>query len=692
MIPERNNYWLLDSVAGWRIASSDGIAFTADAGDITLDPLPADAILLDTALTSGIACPVALATDAKGRLLVIDGVTARVHVVDLDAQRSLAIEAFGGRGSELRRFRNPRSIAVLPSGAIAVADAGRVQLFSAAPYVLLQVWGSPERPIKPYALAADHCGILYIVDRKSRSILRARGDGEWLSSVGLGVLTDPIAVAVAPDQTVAVVDGQGTDAAVVIFPPEGAKPVRLTLVKSPLSLTFDKSGDLFVGTTSALISKIQQDDTQLSGWSLGGDGVSDFDGSVSATVWIAGRGLYAILNSSTPGTAPRLFSMDPAGAFRLTGSFVAGPLDSFIETCSWHRVQVNGAVPPGASLLIESSTSESAATGFTPFLQCASASGDNPDCLVQSAPGRYLQLRFTLQSNGAVTPQIHSLQVFFPRESYLQYLPSVFQDDDQSRLFLDRFLSIFQTTFDGLDNLVDNLWQYFDPYMVPEKYLPWLAAWIAVPLDPGLSLAQKRQILSGAFQTYTARGTPAGLAQVIQDYTGVSGIRILEHFRLRNWSTLPDQNGLGLGARLWSSNLFARLQVGVSSTVGSFRLTNSPQPASEPLTEGANQFSVFFPASPYKAADAMKSIQPILDREKPAWTQAFLCPVFPRLRVGVQATIGVDAYVGRADSMILGKLATLRYDAVLSRSAAARDIHALGVSAQPRLGMDARIL
>jgi phage tail-like protein len=268
----------------------------------------------------------------------------------------------------------------------------------------------------------------------------------------------------------------------------------------------------------------------------------------------------------------------------------------------------------------------------------------------------------------------------------------VFQDDDQSRLFLDRFLSIFQTTFDDIDHLLDNLWHLFDPNMTPAKVFPWLAAWVALPVDPGMTLAKQRQLLKSAFQTYLIRGTVAGLQEVIQAYAGVANIRILEHFRLRNWTFLPVSGGLNEGARLWSRNYYARLQVGVSSTVGSFRLTNAPAPAAEPYDWGANQFSVLFPANPYTVSDTTAAIETVLTREKPAHTQAFLCPVFPRLRVGVQATLGVDAYVGKANAMILGKLATLSYDSVLARSQADRDTQSLGLSLYPRLGEDARIL
>lgn len=695
MIPERNNYWLLDSVAGWQIATgnSTGIAFTSDQGDITLDPLPGSAMSLDSSLVSCITCPVAVAGGSKGRLFVMDGADDRVTVLDLSTKILERIGEFGGRGCGLRHFKKPRSMAVLPSGAIALADSRnrRVQLFSGPPYALLQVWGAPEIHINPVAVASDHCGIVYIADAVSHAILRVKPGVEWLDPMGADILTDPVELAIGPDETLAVVDGSGANGAIVIFPPDGSKPVRLTLVPAPLSLTFDSTGNLFVGTANAIVSKLQPDATQLSGWSVGGEGVSDVDGAIAKLAWVKGHGLIAILNSTTPGTAPSLFSMNPAGAYRLSGSFVTGPLDSFIENCSWHRVRIMGTVPNTTTVAIGSATSADR-QNWTPFVPCAVLGGNNPDCLVQSPPGRYLKLTFQLNSTGAVTPQIHAIQVYFPRQSYLQYLPAVYQDDDQSRLFLDRFLSIFQTTFDDLDQSLDNLWHLFDPYLTPSQVFPWLAAWVALPIDPTMPLQRQRSLLKSAFQTYLIRGTVAGLQKVIQDYTSVANVRILEHFRLRNFTFLPVAGGLGEGARLWSENFYARLQVGVTSTVGSFQLTNAPPPAAEPYDWGANQFSVLFPANPYSASETTAAVQTVLDREKPAYTQAFLCPIFPRLRVGVQATLGVDAYVGTTNATILGKLATLSYDSVLARSRAEREQQALGLSLHPHLGEDARLL
>ena len=688
MNPERNNYWLLDGVAGWQITPDPG------KGDITLDPYPGNATPLPSELVKSIACPVALAADSNGRVFVMDAVTDRVAILNLTTSRTSRIEAFGRVGSEVRRFKKPQSLTVLPSGDIAVADTGnrRVQLFSGPPYVLLRVWGEPEGRMKPVAVASDPCGVVYIADAESHAVLRVNRIGAWLEPIGAGVLKNPVELAVAADGTVAVVDGVGVNASIVIFPPNAGKPVTLSLVKSPLSLAFDDSGNLYAGTANAIIAKLQPDTSALSGWSLGGEGVSDYDGSIAKVAWAGSQGgIVGILTSATPGIAPRLLSMDPAGAYRTTGSFKANQLDSNIEACTWHRVRIMGNVPAGTSVSISSCTSDDAAN-WSPQLLCAVLTGKHPDCLVQSPPGQFLRLAITLQSIGKDTPRIHGIQVFFPRQSYLQYLPAVFQDDDESRLFLDRFLSIFQTTFDDIDSRLDNLWQVFDPLMTPDAAFPWLAAWLALPIDPTMELPQQRKLLKNAFPTYRIRGTVQGLEQLIQDYTGVEKIRILEHFKIRNWTFLRVSGGLNEGARLWSKDFYARLQLGVQSTVGEFLLTNAPAPASEPYDWGANQFTVLFPANPYTVSDTAAKIQTVLDGEKPAHTQAFLSPIYPRLRVGVQATLGIDAYVGKANAMILGKLATLNYDAVLARSPSDRDQQALGLSLYPRLGQDARLL
>ena len=132
---------------------------------------------------------------------------------------------------------------------------------------------------------------------------------------------------------------------------------------------------------------------------------------------------------------------------------------------------LNASVPDRTSIQIDSFTAEAIPDLASPLTdplynqwkRCVIAGKDNPDCLVQSGPGRYLWLRLTFNSNGSDSPELRSLKVFYPRVSYLQYLPAVYQEDENSRLFLERFLSIFQSEFDDLDRKIDGIWQLFNP-------------------------------------------------------------------------------------------------------------------------------------------------------------------------------------------------------------------------------------
>jgi phage tail-like protein len=669
-----STYWLLDSVAGWRSATAAGVSFTTPDGDVILDPLPGSA----TAIASSVKCPSGLAACASGRLYVVDSAVSTITVLDSSTcpQQPLRLT-----------LSRPSAAVLLPGGELAVAEPAnhRVLLFSGPPFALLRVFevGKPETG-RPCALAADGCGIIYVLDRATASVLRWCLSGKPLPPLGAGVLKKPVDIAAAKDGTLAVADS----GEIVVFPPKNADPLHVKKATAPLCVSFDDTNNLFAGTADGLVAKLEPDVNELDGYRLGGEGVADPDSRVTHIVWTKNRGLVVILNNG----APRLAALNPSGAFALQGTFQTTPLDSGIEKCSWDRVQILGSLPRDTSLLIQTATAETADGDFNLLSQDILTSGDNPDCLVQNQPGRYLQLTLTLRSSGASSPRIHAIKVFFPRQSYLQYLPAVFQEDDESRLFLDRFLSIFQTSFDGFDRLIDNIWQYFDPFTVPAKFLPWLAAWVALPLDPGMPLPSKRALLASAFQNYLLRGTVAGLQQVIQAYTGVPDIRILEHFRLRQWPRLDRDSYLNQGARLFSRNFYARFQTGVNSTIGAFRLTNAPEPSSEPFDFGANKFSVMFPAHPYRVEAPKAAVQKIVDRERPAHTQAFVCPVFPRLRVGVQATLDVDAYTGSIDPMILCRVSTLGYDSVLACSPLERDVRAVGTSLQPRAGLDAAIL
>lgn len=714
-------YLLLDAVTCWPGATISGLIATGPDAALALETLPGPAVALfaGEAPSDGPACPSAVAADGCGRLLVADAARHRVDRLDPSRGTAATIEAFGGLGSSARRLREPRGVARMRSGGLAVSDTGnhRVQVFTRAPYALRHVWGAVDDrggPVSgdgpgefrwPWGVAVGPRDATYVVDRGNRRVQVFDGDGRWVRAFGVDVLSDPTRIALGPDGTVAVVDGvpgsTTRTSALYLFPPgRDTPPLCILDPMDPRSVVFGGTR-LYVGDAVGLIHVLDPDPSAAEGYRKVGEGVTGLDAALVEIAWDASLGLVLVARGQgDSGVSVDLRRVDPAAGYIATGTLATPRLDSGIDHCHWHRLELDATVPTGTKIWVQSLISNDATLDPTAVDLATwnswTLTGDDPDLLFPSGDagaGRYLWLRVTLQSGGAATPSLASARVYYPRQSYLQYLPAVYQEDDESRLFLERFLSIFQSEFDGFDGLIDAIGlRLLDPRSADARFLPWLAAWVALTTDPTWNEATLRSMIAGAVAAYKIRGTVAGLEGAVRSYGGVGWGKVLEHFRLRRWPSLSVAASLDGGTRLWSRDFYRRLEVGRYSQVGRFRLTGAPEPAAEALTWGANRFSVFFPADPLRVDEARRRVAAVVEREKPAHTMATLCPVFPRLRVGVQATVGVDCVVGGLSPLRLNRLATLGYDTVLPGSAAERQVQSLGTSPRPRVGVSTKLL
>jgi phage tail-like protein len=709
-----NQHWLLDSVAGWQEERPDGrenIAFTPRDGALTLTPLPGRGELLikeEAWKATGLVCPSALAVDPCGdRLLVADAATHLIKQIDLASGRVQTLASIGGEGGGPRALRTPRGVACLHSGILALSDTGnnRIQIFSPAPHALLQLWDEPNRFHWPWGMAADHCGVLHIADRGHGRIRRLWRYGTALKDLGKGRLQAPTRIAISRDGRVAVVDR--ATKSVFVFWPGRAKPWNSTEVNEPRAVAFDDAGRLYVGDDIGLVHVFEPAESKPGKYEIAGAGDTGEPGEIIDLAWTAKLGLIAIIHQiREDGVRVRLWKINHASGFAAKGSFTTKPIDSEIDKCQWHRVLLDADLPPRTSLQIESSTSNDE-TAAPDWKRCLLAVGDEPpdvpstkikkpdppDCLVQSGPGKFLRLRLTFKSNGLASPQVRSLKAFYPRDSYLQYLPSVFQEDEESREFLERFLSIFQSTFDGFDERIDTLWQLFDPDSVPEAHFSWLASWVGLLIlsESKWTPEKKREMLTSAIADYRRRGTIEGVQKAVADYTGMPWTSVLEHFKLRRWPALSIAAPLDGTVPLWSRDFYQRLQESTYSQVGFFRLTGAPEPALEPLDWGAHRFTIFFPTAPDRVAADREKVARVVEREKPAHTTAELCPVLPRFRIGVQAMIGFDTMVGDPGHMVLNQNATLGYDTMLGCTPAEKQLRAFGGAIRPRVGVTTQI-
>lgn len=375
-----------------------------------------------------------------------------------------------------------------------------------------------------------------------------------------------------------------------------------------------------------------------------------------------------------------------AVAFYVTDGVWRGkPLDSSIHRCQWHRIELSlSGLPPGSNVEVKTyAHEEEGEVVGVPEERWQSAykvvapldpppCGDpvrNYDFLVQSGGGRYLSISMRLRGDSFSTPVVQSLKAHYPRESYLKYLPAVWSSDDESRIFLEQFLSIFQTEWDDIDSEIEEVERHFDPDAVPAgPFLDHLAGqWLALPLEGDWTPEQKRRLLAAAPKLYPRRGQLSGLRDLIAVYLAnimnmethdvsrlgfpviVEGFREREHLFL----AAAESARLGRGGGLWSASVTKRLQVGVFAREGEVELVSTGDPERDIFHKYAHRFRVFVPAGWVRTEADERMLRRAIEAEKPAQTQYDLCLVESAFRVGVQSTVEVDTILGETPATAL---------------------------------------
>jgi phage tail-like protein len=226
--------------------------------------------------------------------------------------------------------------------------------------------------------------------------------------------------------------------------------------------------------------------------------------------------------------------------------------------------------------------------------------------------------------------------------SYLDLLPAVYQEDEEGRRFLGRFLLAFEHVLTGLGDPADpgleeyldgvgegpsrraGAERYFDAGLrpartraapleeAPAEFLDWLATWVALTLRADVREDLQRELIAKAVPLYQHRGTRRGLEELIRIYTGM-GVTIVE-FR------------------------------------GAFQLEMSSQLDVDTIIGGGTpayfQVEVALPAEtrgPQEVKHLLELLEAIIDAEKPAHTYYRLETTnLPTMQIDIRSTIDVD--------------------------------------------------
>lgn len=144
----------------------------------------------------------------------------------------------------------------------------------------------------------------------------------------------------------------------------------------------------------------------------------------------------------------------------------------------------------------------------------------------------------------------------YGKGKYLQYLPELYESDG----FTSRFLMLFESFWKPISQQIDQMDAYFDADLTPPEFIPWLASWVGLPVDPSLPVERVRALLKQAILFFQCRGTVRALKTYLEIYTA-GQVEITER-RARNF-VLGPAGTLGQDVALGSNNQPNTVQIAI---------------------------------------------------------------------------------------------------------------------------------
>lgn len=704
-----------------------GLVLTPD-GALKLAQLPAASAGAGSAQAEvkALSGPAGIGIGADGTLYIADPFHHRVTLQGACGVEGIPLACLGGFGSLPGQLNTPRGVLVGPRGRLYIADSGnhRVQVVDLDSLQIVGVWGQADSyalPVpsdnvgkfnEPWDLAADASGCIYVVDYGNRRIQKFDTEGKvmpgfWENlTVQSGVsLIEPAFIATAlvgGEERLLVIDLG--DNQIKVFKTDGSWDENTTqawasaALNNPAGLSFT-GGRLYVG-----------DSVSMSVY------VFDQSGSLLGTLPAPLGGLYGLAvdaqgrllihSGSTVG------ELLPGQVYATQGTFIMGPLDVGAGDTGWHRLEVRGMpIPEGSHVRLFTLTSDQPLV--PPVLPAAppdqpemdetawniwrSAPRDVLDIQILNQPGRYLWVAGLLVSDGNGTPLLQQMRVEYDHPSWLRFLPGLYalkSPTPESPDFIAWMLAFMQSRMEDEARLIDELPILFDPAAAPatgapDAWLDWLAGWLALSLAENWPEEKKRAALEKIFGLYRRRGTVEGLLEFIELYTGAKG-RIIEPAQTASLWMLGQNSRLGFTTMLVPAEAQGAV-LGTTAELDASHLTGAESYGAPLFEDLADEFVVQVYGAQVKSPQSLALLRQIIEQEKPAHTRVCLQVIEAKMRVGGQASLGVDAIVGTsAPEMVMGDAVQLGVNSGLGESSSSAR-RGEGQGNESRLGINSKL-
>jgi phage tail-like protein len=254
-------------------------------------------------------------------------------------------------------------------------------------------------------------------------------------------------------------------------------------------------------------------------------------------------------------------------------------LDSGAAGNLWHRLYLEGCIPPGCGIRIFAKVFDDPDTrAALPFIEQPALAwnpigtelpGSRPllapvrgesglfELLLQRRTGasrglrgRFLQLRFLFTSDGRQTPAIHGIRVYAPRFSYQEaYLPELFRQQLDPNApptpdapangadVRERLLAAFEGVLTPIEGRIKAGEALLHPDSMPAAQIGWLAEALGMSAPDWWPEQRRRRQLREGTEIQRRRGTLAGVQLALDIVTdggvGRGEVVVVENFRLR---------------------------------------------------------------------------------------------------------------------------------------------------------------
>lgn len=333
------------------------------------------------------------------------------------------------------------------------------------------------------------------------------------------------------------------------------------------------------------------------------------------------------------------------------GIFISRVYDGMESGCIWHRMTVklcgehsvpvrfrffasdsayaerDGTVAAIEAVIEGGESTEEKLAAFQPYLKAEAEEAES--LLLHQVKGRYMWFVAECFCLPGETSGFSDAMLYFPKQSWLEYLPDIYSRGALEDSFLERYLAIFQSLYDDLGGKIDQIPSCLDGQTADRRVLSWLAGWLGIENIKLWNEEQLRYLVNNASRLYRKRGTKEGICEFIKLYTGEEPL-IAEQHHIERFADNEEQYAL-------IGKLYGR----------------------EPQV-----FTVLLKASCLPTGKEFADLQKIIEEIKPAWMDFRMITLRPYILLDSYSYLGINSVLGEYLPLELGGLSMLSFATV----------------------------